>query len=84
MYTSTNALIAASTGRFQPILEFERRPVDQPWLWREARLRDPDGNWLCLLRAGENRLVPPWRLAGMTPRIHERAGFDRVQLTDLC
>src|SRR5581483_37549 len=33
---------------------------------------------------GENRLNPPWRLAGMTPGIHERAGFDRVQLTDLC
>ncbi|HZO78526.1 MAG TPA: hypothetical protein VFB39_10820 [Solirubrobacteraceae bacterium] len=39
-------------GRFQPILEFERRPMDQPWLWREARLRDPDGNWLCLFNAG--------------------------------
>ncbi|MGO9753122.1 MAG: VOC family protein [Solirubrobacteraceae bacterium] len=41
---------------------FERGPVDQPWLWREARLRDPDGNRLCLFEAGENRLNPPWRL----------------------
>jgi catechol 2,3-dioxygenase-like lactoylglutathione lyase family enzyme len=40
----------------------EHGPVDQPWLWREARLRDPDGNPLCLFHAGENRLNPPWRL----------------------
>jgi catechol 2,3-dioxygenase-like lactoylglutathione lyase family enzyme len=45
-------------------VRFEHGPVDQPWLWREARLRDPDGNWLCLFHAGENRLNPPWRLVG--------------------
>ena len=44
-------------------LHFEHPPVDQPWLWREARLSDPDGNSLCLFSAGENRLNPPWRLA---------------------
>ena len=43
-------------------VSFDREPVDQPWLWREARLRDPDGNPLCLFHAGENRLNPPWRL----------------------
>jgi catechol 2,3-dioxygenase-like lactoylglutathione lyase family enzyme len=43
---------------------FDHPPVDQPWLWREARLRDPDGNPLCLFHAGENRLNPPWRLPG--------------------
>lgn len=41
---------------------FEHPPTDEPWLWREARLRDPDGNPLCLFHAGENRLNPPWRL----------------------
>ena len=41
---------------------FEHAPVDQTWLWREARLRDPDGNPLCLFHAGKNRLNPPWRL----------------------
>jgi catechol 2,3-dioxygenase-like lactoylglutathione lyase family enzyme len=41
---------------------FESLPVDQPWLWREAHLRDPDGNLICLYFAGENRLNPPWRL----------------------
>jgi catechol 2,3-dioxygenase-like lactoylglutathione lyase family enzyme len=41
---------------------FEQEPTDQSWLWREAYLRDPDGNVLCLYRAGANRRFPPWRL----------------------
>ncbi|ANQ48113.1 glyoxalase/bleomycin resistance/extradiol dioxygenase family protein [Flammeovirga sp. MY04] len=43
-------------------LLFEQEPVDQTWLWREARLKDPDGNQIILFFAGENRLNPPWRL----------------------
>jgi catechol 2,3-dioxygenase-like lactoylglutathione lyase family enzyme len=45
-------------------IEFDSLPVDQPWLWREARLRDPGGNALCLYWAGQNRRYPPWRVAG--------------------
>jgi catechol 2,3-dioxygenase-like lactoylglutathione lyase family enzyme len=41
---------------------FDTPPTDQSWLWREARLHDPDGHALCLFHAGENRLNPPWRL----------------------
>jgi len=41
---------------------FQQPPMDQPWLWREARLLDPDGNQLILYFAGENRKFPPWRL----------------------
>ncbi|HTI32000.1 MAG TPA: bifunctional hydroxymethylpyrimidine kinase/phosphomethylpyrimidine kinase [Sphingomonas sp.] len=43
-------------------VHFEHPPIDQPWLWREARLRDPAGNMICLYRAGENRRFPPWRV----------------------
>ena len=43
-------------------LVFESQPLDQSWLWREAYLRDPSGNRLCLYHAGKNRLDPPWRL----------------------
>lgn len=43
-------------------LLFDHGPVDQRWLWREAALRDPDGNRIILFHAGENRLDPPWRL----------------------
>lgn len=39
-------------------------PADQSWLWREARLTDPDGNPICLFHAGSNRLNPPWRVGG--------------------
>jgi catechol 2,3-dioxygenase-like lactoylglutathione lyase family enzyme len=43
-------------------LKFDSDPVDERWLWREARLRDPSGNPICLFQAGANRLNPPWRL----------------------
>ena len=43
-------------------VEFEQPPTDQPYLWREAVLRDPDGHRLFLYHAGSNRLDPPWRL----------------------
>lgn len=40
----------------------DQLPIDQSWLWREARLTDPSGNSVCLYQAGENRRYPPWRL----------------------
>jgi hydroxymethylpyrimidine/phosphomethylpyrimidine kinase len=44
-------------------IPFEHVPRNQPWMWREARLRDPSGNTIFLYRAGEARRFPPWRLA---------------------
>jgi catechol 2,3-dioxygenase-like lactoylglutathione lyase family enzyme len=41
----------------------DQPPADQSWGWREARLRDPAGNPLCLFSAGVNRRFPPWRIA---------------------
>ena len=41
---------------------FETLPTDQPWLWREARLKDPDGHQLILYYAGKNRKDPPWKV----------------------
>ena len=41
---------------------FDSPPADQQWLWREARLRDPDGNPICLFHAGRNRIDPPWKV----------------------
>jgi uncharacterized glyoxalase superfamily protein PhnB len=43
-------------------LDFSQEPTDMPYLWREARLEDPDGNPVFLFHAGENRLNPPWRI----------------------
>ena len=45
---------------------FEQRPTDMDYLWREARLRDPDGHDIRLYYAGENRLDPPWRINSYT------------------
>jgi catechol 2,3-dioxygenase-like lactoylglutathione lyase family enzyme len=41
---------------------FEHMPIDQPWLWREAKLFDPDNNPLIIYHAGVNRINPPWKL----------------------
>ena len=43
-------------------VEFNELPNDKSWLWREARLRDLDGNQLILFYGGENRKNPPWRI----------------------
>ena len=43
-------------------LAFEEDPTDRPWLWRQAYLKDPSGNKICLFHAGDNRKNPPWRV----------------------
>ena len=47
-------------------LVFDEPPTDRPWLWREARLADPDGNPICLFNAGPHRIDPPWRVDAST------------------
>jgi catechol 2,3-dioxygenase-like lactoylglutathione lyase family enzyme len=47
-------------------INFLELPVDKSWLWREARLEDPDGNLIILYYAGENRLNPPWKIENNT------------------
>ncbi len=42
--------------------EFFHPPTDKWWLWREARLKDPAGNVICLFWVGKNRRHPPWRI----------------------
>jgi predicted enzyme related to lactoylglutathione lyase len=41
---------------------FDSAPTDQPWLWREAHFRDPDGHQLMLFTSNGNRLNPPWKV----------------------
>ena len=43
-------------------LSFDEDPTDRPWLWRQAYLKDPNGNKICLFHAGDNRKNPPWRV----------------------
>ena len=46
----------------QQNIKFDELPNDKSWLWREARIKDPDGNQLILYKAGEHRIHPPWRV----------------------
>ena len=45
-------------------IEFYQEPTDMFYLWREARLRDPDGHDLRLYTQTEPnvRLDPPWKI----------------------
>ena len=76
-----DADIGAARSR-QPRLP--ARPRDESWLWREARLKDPDGNEICLYHAGVNRLDPPWREARSGPlRGLTDGGAAALKRTDL-
>jgi catechol 2,3-dioxygenase-like lactoylglutathione lyase family enzyme len=44
-------------------IQFEEMPNDQPWLWRESRLKDLDNNQIIIYFAGNNRTDPPWRIS---------------------
>jgi len=43
-------------------IAFTQEPTDMSYLWREARLEDPDGHDIRLYFAGDNRLNPPWKV----------------------
>ena len=47
-------------------LVFDSTPTDESWGWREARLRDPAGNEVCLMFGGKVRRFPDWRVDGRT------------------
>jgi len=62
VYFETDRIDALYARLLEAGVPFDREPADMPWLWREARFRDPDGHRLCLFHAGANRKDPPWRL----------------------
>lgn len=62
VYFECDELDATVARLKQAGLTFETGPTDQPWLWREATLRDPANNLICLFFGGVNRVNPPWRL----------------------
>jgi len=49
-------------GLIKKGIDFDELPEDKSWLWREARLTDPDGNKIILFYGGENRKNPPWKV----------------------
>ena len=41
---------------------FNTEITEQPWLWTDVNLNDPDGHQLIIFTAGDNRKNPPWRI----------------------
>lgn len=62
IYFETDRIDAEYARLVEAGVLFDQEPTDMPWLWREARFRDPDAHRLCLYHAGVNRKDPPWRL----------------------
>lgn len=62
VYFEVDDVDATAARLIEAGLTLDQPAQDQTWLWREARLSDPDGNPVCIFHAGENRRFPPWRL----------------------
>lgn len=62
---------------------FEDGPKDQPWEWREAYLRDPAGNLICLYYAGDTRVNPSWRLEASRSRYFLTPDLAKNWLTQM-
>ena len=62
IYFEIDALDEAVAALRDAGISVDSGPREERWGWREARLRDPAGNRLCLYHAGEYRRFPPWRI----------------------
>lgn len=58
IYFECEDVDATVASLMQQGVVFDSLPQDQPWQWREAYLRDPDGHPVCLYYAGAQRLHP--------------------------
>ncbi len=43
-------------------ITFSTEITEQPWLWTDVHLNDPDGHEIIIYHAGKNRKDPPWRI----------------------
>jgi catechol 2,3-dioxygenase-like lactoylglutathione lyase family enzyme len=43
-------------------ITFNTEILEQPWLWNEVYLNDPDGHTIIMYHAEKNRKNPPWRI----------------------
>lgn len=62
VYFEVDNLIETVNELTQKGITFDQLPKEQPWLWTEAYLKDPDGNQLIIYSAGKYRKNPPWRI----------------------
>jgi catechol 2,3-dioxygenase-like lactoylglutathione lyase family enzyme len=61
-FSSPEALDQYVAGLQARGVQVAEGPVDRSWLWRDARVFDPDRHELMLFFAGKNKLDPPWRV----------------------
>lgn len=59
VYFEVDDVDATVTSLHQKGIIIDQMPEDKAWLWREARLKDLDGNQIIIYHAGENRIHPP-------------------------
>ncbi len=62
IYFEDDNLDALVSNLQEKEIVFIQLPENKAWLWREAHLKDPDGNQIILYYAGKNRKNPPWRI----------------------
>ena len=62
-FPSRDALDRYVEGLSARGLSLAEELVERSWLWRDARILDPDGHEWMLFFAGKNKLDPPWRVA---------------------
>tara|TARA_R110002049_G_scaffold292135_1_gene476330 strand:+ start:1784 stop:2161 length:378 start_codon:yes stop_codon:yes gene_type:complete len=43
-------------------ITFNTEITEQPWLWTDVHLNDPDGHHIIIYHAGKNRKNPSWRV----------------------
>ena len=62
LYFEVDNLSVTVSALKQKGVIFNTEILDQPWLWHEAHLNDPDGNDIIIYHAGKNRKSPPWKI----------------------
>jgi catechol 2,3-dioxygenase-like lactoylglutathione lyase family enzyme len=62
LYFEVDSLFKTISELKQKGITFNTEILEQPWLWSEAHLNDPDGHHIIISHAGENRKNPSWRV----------------------
>jgi catechol 2,3-dioxygenase-like lactoylglutathione lyase family enzyme len=62
LYFEVDNLSQTVSDLKQKGITFNTEILEQPWLWNEAHLSDPDGHHIIIFHAGDNRKNPSWRV----------------------
>lgn len=62
LYFEVDKLSKTVSDLKQKGITFNTEILQQPWLWNEAHLKDPDGHPIIIFHAGDHRKNPAWRV----------------------